>query len=84
MIAAIALWRVLACPLAVPEGVRGTDSQTTEGGQDKRPGARGGYGVVVVGFFARRTTVDSAAHTASALIFLPFCRAVRPAWAVSP
>lgn len=84
MITPIAVWRTTACIIAVPEGMRRTDSGTTEGGQDKRPGARGGYGVVVVGFFARRTAADSATHTASTLFFQPFRRAVRQAWAFSP
>lgn len=84
MIAPIAIWRTTACLIVSPVGVQHTESGTTAGGQDKSPGARGGYGVVVVGFFARRTTVDSAAHNASALFFLPFCRASRPAWAFSP
>ena len=65
MIDPIAVWRTTAGIIASPVGVQHTESGTTAGGQDKRPGARGGYGVVVVGFFARRTTVDSAAHTTS-------------------
>lgn len=82
MIAPIAIWRTTACIIASLVGVQHTESGTTAGGQDKRPGAHGGYGVVVVGFFARRTTVDSAAHTASTLFFLPFFRATRPALAL--
>lgn len=84
MIAPIAVWRTTACIIAYLVGMRHTESGTTTGGQDKRPRTLGRYGIVVVGFFARRTTFDSAAHTASALYFLAFCRAVRTAWAFSP
>lgn len=76
----IAVWRVLACPLAVPEGVRGTDSRTTEGGRDKRPRANRRYGVVVVDFFAHLTRGRSAVHIAYFLILAHFCRAAHPQW----
>jgi hypothetical protein len=84
MIALIAVWRTTACIIASSVGVQHTESGTTAGGQDKRPGARGGYGVVVVRFFARRTTIDSAMHAACALFLLLFRRATGPTWAFSP
>lgn len=65
---AIAVWRVLAYPLAVPEGMRGTDNGTTEGGRDKRPCAHGHYGVIVVGLFAVIAGAAWALHAARALI----------------
>ena len=80
----LADWRVASGSVALLVVVRGSERETTAGRQDKRPGARGGYGVVVVGFFARHTAADSAAHTANTLFFLPFCRATRPAWAFFP
>lgn len=75
MNAAIAVWRVLACPLAVPEGVRRTDSGTTEGGRDKRPRAKGLYSPVVVELFARRENRHSATLTSYHLISRAFHRA---------
>ena len=73
----IAVWRVVARFIAVPDVVRGTDSRTTEGGRDKRPGARGVYGVVVVDVFARLANDGSAVYTAYLLFLRHFCRADR-------
>lgn len=70
------VWRVLACFIAVPEGMRGANSRTTEGGRDKRPRANRRYGVVVVGVFARLANGGSAAHAAYLLFLRHFCRAV--------
>lgn len=48
---------------------------STTGGQDKRPDARGRYGVVVVGVFACCALGRSAASTAIFLIIRAFHRA---------
>lgn len=54
----------------------GLHTISTTGGQDKRPDARGRYGVVVVGVFACCVLGCSAAPTAIALILLSFHRAM--------
>ena len=77
MIAAIAVWRVLACPIAVPEGMRATDSRTTEGGRDKRRGTDARYVVVVVGHFARCGHGHSAAPPLKPLFLCGIHRAAR-------
>jgi len=75
MIAAIAVWRVLACPIAVPEGMRATDSRTTEGGRDKRRGTDARYVVVLLQIFANFGKYRSAAPAFNTLISHGFNRA---------
>ena len=70
-----AVWRSLAHSVVPLDGVRATESETTEGRRDKRPRANWRYGIVVVDFFARRTERHSAALTACLLIFQHFHRA---------
>lgn len=72
---AIAVWRVLACPLAVPAGVRRTDSRTTEGGRDKRRGTDARYVVVLLKLFTHFGMVRGAAPAFNTLIFGGFHRA---------
>lgn len=76
MIVAIWLRPVLSCCLVWNAADGGLQSNSTTGGQDKRPDARGRYGVVVVGVFACCTLDHSAAPTAIALILLSFHRAM--------
>jgi len=75
MMTPFAVWRVLACPVAVPKGMRATDRGTTEGGLDKRPRAKGLYRPVVVEVFARRENRHSAAPVSYRLISRTFRRA---------
>ena len=70
-----AVCRRLARFFARLDGERATESETTAGGQDKRPRANWRYGVVVVGVFARCPERYSAAPAACPLIFLHFRRA---------
>jgi len=72
---AIAVWRVLAYPLAVPEGMRRTDNGTTEGGRDKRRGTDARYVVVLPKLFAHSGIVRSATLSFNALIYRGFHRA---------
>ncbi|WP_293616233.1 hypothetical protein [Ponticaulis sp.] len=60
----------------------GLQPTSTTGRQDKRPDARGVYGVVVVGVFACCALGRSAALTAISLITLRFYRAT-PDFAVA-
>ncbi len=53
----------------------GLQPPSTTGGQDKRPDARGRYGVVVVGVFACCALGRSAAPTATSLITMHLHRA---------
>ena len=70
-----AVWRSLAHSVVPLDGVRATESETTEGRRDKRPRANWRYGVVVVDVFARLARGRSAAHIAYPLIFQQFHRA---------
>lgn len=72
---AIAVWRVLVCPLAVPEGMRGTDNGTTEGGRDKRRGTDTRYVVVLLQLFKHSGTFRSAAPAFNTLISHGYNRA---------
>jgi len=72
---AIAVWSVLACLIAVPEGMRGTDSRTTEGGRDKRRGTDARYVVVLVQIFADFGKSRSATPAFNTLISHGFNRA---------
>ena len=74
---AIAVWPVVACPIAVPEGMQRTDSGTTEGGRDKRRGTDARYVVVVDGYFARCGHGYSAAPRLNPLFLCGFHRAAR-------
>ncbi len=76
MKAPFAAWRVLARPVAVPEGVRGTASGTMAGGRDKRRGTSAHYTVVFTGDFACRRLIGSAASWPNRLILFTFHRAV--------
>lgn len=75
MIAAIAVWRVPSCPLAVPEGMWVTDSRTTERGRDKRRDTDARYVVVLLHLFADFGKSRSAAPAFNTLIFRGFHRA---------
>ena len=75
MIEAIAVWRVPSCPLAVPEGMRGTDSRTTEGGRDKRRGTDARYVVVLLDIFTTFGMVRGAAPSFNTPIYRRFHRA---------
>ena len=70
-----AVWRSLAHSVVPLDGVRATESETTEGRRDKRPRANWRYGVVVVDVFAHLAKDRSAAHVAYLLIFQHFHRA---------
>ena len=70
-----AVWRSLARSVVPLDGVRATESETTEGLRDKRPRANWRYGVVVVDVFAHLAKDRSAAHIAYLLIFQHFHRA---------
>ena len=72
-----AVWRSLAHSVVPLDGVRATESETTEGRRDKRPRANWRYGVVVVDVFAHLAMGRSAAHIAYPLIFQHFHRATR-------
>lgn len=72
-----AVWRSLAHSVLPLDGVRATESVTTEGRRDKRPRANWRYGVVVVDVFAHLARGRSAAHIAYPLIFQQFHRATR-------
>lgn len=72
MTAPFAAWRVLSRPVAVPEGLRGTDRGTMAGGRDKRPCADRRYAVVVVEVFAVNMSTSCAPYELKALISLDF------------
>ncbi len=76
MIAPIWLRPVPSCWFVWNAADGGLQPKSTTGGQDKRPDARGRYGVVVVGVFACCTLDYSAAFTAIPLILLSFHRAM--------
>lgn len=76
MIAPIWLRPVPSCCFVWNAAGGGLQPNSTTGGQDKRPDARGRYGVVVVGVFACCTLDQSAALTAIALILFIFHRAM--------
>ena len=75
MSVAIAVWRVLACPLAVPAGVLGTDRGTTEGGRDKRRGTTARHVVGVDREIPCHAHHRGAAHPAKSLALHAFHRA---------
>ncbi|VVT24720.1 conserved hypothetical protein [Rhizobium sp. EC-SD404] len=75
MKAPLAVWRVLAYAVAVPEGVQGTDSRTTEGGRDKRRGTDARYVVVLLQLFTHFGMVRGAAPSFNTLIYIRFHRA---------
>ncbi len=77
MTAAIWLRPVPSCCFVWNAADGGLQPNSTNGGQDKRPDARGRYGVVVVGVFACCATHYSAAPRANPLIISCFHRAVR-------
>ncbi len=71
----VAYSRVLACYVAVSEGLRRTDCGTMLGGRDKRPRADRRYGIVVVDCFTRRAERHGAARTFNRLLLRAFLRA---------
>lgn len=75
MIAAIRLRPVLSCCFVWNAADGGFPPISTTGGQDKRPGAQGVYGVVVVGFFAYCVYRHRAIHKLRLLISFHFYRA---------
>ncbi len=76
MIVAIWLRPIPSCCLVWNAADGGLQSNSTTGGQDKRPDAQGVYGVVVVGVFACCELSHSAAHRANPLITIGFHRAM--------
>lgn len=66
----------LSCPIVWNAAVGGLVQRATVGGQDKRPDARGVYGIVVVEVFVCRELGNSAALTAIPLITYTFHRAM--------
>jgi len=76
MMAPFAVWRVLARPVAVPAGVRGTERGTMAGGRDKRRGTSARYTVVSTRVFACYQQVDRAASWLKRLICRNFHRVV--------
>ncbi len=76
MIVAIWLRPVPSCCFVWNAAGGGLQTNSTTGGQDKRPDAQGVYGVVVFEVFACCSLGHSAAFTAIALITQGFHRAV--------
>ncbi len=84
MIATIWLRPVPSCCFVWNAADGGLHPKSTNGGRDKRRGAHGHYRVVVVGFFMRCMTRDSATTAAKALISNNFCRATLDFSGVTP
>lgn len=76
MTAPVWLRPVLSCRFVWNAADGGVQPNSTTGGQDKRPGTRGRYGVVVVGVFACCALGHSAALPAIPLIICAFHRAM--------
>lgn len=75
---------VLSCCFVWNAGIGRTVETTTKGGQDKRPGTLGRYGIVVVGFFASFAESRSADLNPICLISIAFNRATCPSGLVRP
>jgi len=84
MTAPFAAWRVLSRPVAVPEGVLGTDLGTMAGGRDKRRGTSARYAVVSTRVFAWHCQLGSAASWLKRLICRTFYRAVVGSGSAAP
>ncbi|RVT81610.1 hypothetical protein DXV76_20205 [Rhodobacteraceae bacterium CCMM004] len=80
MIVAIWLRPVPSCCFVWNAAGGGLQTNSTTGGQDKRPDAQGVYGVVVVGVFACCELSHSAAPTVIPLILRAFHRAMLDFW----
>lgn len=76
MSGSFAVRAVLSCCLVWNAAEGRLQQGSTVGGQDKRPDARGVYGIVVVEVFVCRELGNSAALTAIPLITYTFHRAM--------
>lgn len=71
---------VLSCSVVWNAALGRLQQRSTVGGRDKRPGALGRYGVVVVGFLGRCAKRRSAMRGLNPLIANGFCRATPLFW----